>query len=230
MAGYNYYSLFQITDDGKCTKLEKEELVNPLVRAVYNRDKDKNKTNALKELTYVYYIADSKSACRRRGESGKQLHISAAQMAGLKTTYKPDVVIEELIKDYEANNGGPYVRSLQTSLKSLVNIDRSLSIINERINAQMEIMESIYADDKVHDDQGNNRLKLSIDEVLALGKQAADLAMNLPKYRKTLSETLVAVLEEEEEQIAYGGIVIEDSMQPDKVLSALQEYGGKQTG
>lgn len=214
MAKMNIYTLFNIDESGRVSKLDTHQIIHPLIKEVYLRDKGskgdsegKKKAYALRELTYVYHRADYKSPCNRRGISDADAHTQAVDLAGLEKTYKPDDVINLLIEDYREHSGGPYTKALHTLLATCTTIDKVAKVIDAKLKEALTVIENPASEEI---------LNLAVDTALANSTKVIKLVSDLLPIRKKIDEAIEAALEEEENEQGYGGIEIEDSMRKDK--------------
>jgi len=71
----------------------------PEFRELWDRDKDKNKLNAYKELTYIYYFADYKSPYQNIPEELREKKVKEEYIRD--DSWKADEAVNEAIKKYQ---------------------------------------------------------------------------------------------------------------------------------
>ncbi|QDP46367.1 MAG: hypothetical protein GOVbin1709_29 [Prokaryotic dsDNA virus sp.] len=90
-------------------------LIVPEFKALWDRDESKNKSTALSELAYVYYLSDFKSPYLLSLDISVVKHTVAKDFMK-DENYKPDDLVEEAIKKYKSLQETPSMRLLNSSL------------------------------------------------------------------------------------------------------------------
>jgi len=100
--------------------IEPKALFIPEFKTLYDRDKSKDKSMAMKEFAYVYFIADYKSEYNIYGLE-KRTMISSEIMG--TPNYKPDDIVNDAITRYELiqqTYSMRYLRSVRDTIDSLM--------------------------------------------------------------------------------------------------------------
>lgn len=86
--------------EGYTLTVEPEALLIKSIRTLWNRDRSKDKARALKELGFIYFYVDPRSAYMYLTdlESRKDKII---EEEGLPKDWKPDKIVEEAMKSYK---------------------------------------------------------------------------------------------------------------------------------
>ena len=104
-------------------------LLVPEFKVIWERDKKKSKEEAIRELSYVYFITDYKSPYIQSADPEMTQRIVAKDFMK-DPDYTPDKVIIEAIKKYIQLQQTPSMRLLKASLKTISNLTNYLETIN----------------------------------------------------------------------------------------------------
>ena len=98
--------------------LDPDALAIPAMRKIWDRDEDKEKHTAFRELLFVYYVCDFKSPYANYPEKEKVDKVIHDIMA---KGWKPDPELEHLIQEYKDNQemNSPSLRLLKASRESV---------------------------------------------------------------------------------------------------------------
>lgn len=215
----NINYLFNVDKDGFATPLTKEQFMHPLVKAVYQQGKtgnvftERNKKRAMSILTYVWYIADIKSPANQSAMSDKEAHLAGIKFAKLEEDFEPDEITQALIIEYRQTSGGPYAKALRNGLVSIEKLNTVMEYISTKIDIAMDSLAKPLL-------QGETR-EYTLNDLMGLSKELADVSMALPGYRKKLMEAYDAVAKEEEEMVGRGDKAITNSMNPERYLKEM---------
>lgn len=148
-------------------QIETENLIIPEFKIIYDRDKDKDKEIALKELAFVYFMADYKSIYNNLDEEAKIIQIKKDYF---NADWKPDVVLIVAIEKYKLLQETPTMKLLQDARKAL-----------DKIRAYYRTV-----DLEEKDNRGNNVHKITelSNSVANIGKIAESLDKLEEKIKK----------------------------------------------
>ncbi len=93
--------------------IDPDKLVIPEFKAIWDRDKSKDKEQAFKELTYIYMLVDFKSAYQAYPEDIRESKIIEDFIKDSK--WKPDNLISDAAKKYYALQETPTLRMLNSA-------------------------------------------------------------------------------------------------------------------
>lgn len=189
-------TLITIDDNGMPVAPNVRQLLDKDVRALYNRDKTKDKSQYIKECIVIYYLGDPKSPARQSGLSDPEALKMAIEQADLEKNYIPDALVLKLIKRYYDENITEAGRVVENILKGLHNINLSISVINSILNEKLN---------------GNLSLE-NIESVVSLMNTVNDQSKNLPAILKRLEEAKENLMYEKETELSRGGNIVSSSM------------------
>jgi hypothetical protein len=137
-------------------KVQPEALLIPQFAEIWNRDKSKEKTKAISELSFVYFMADYKSIYASYPESTRTSQIITDTIKD--SSWKPDDVIKAALVKYEELQQTPTLRLLKSARHALEEAcnyynevkpnDRNIVAISGSIEKIGKIAESL---DKLED-------------------------------------------------------------------------------
>lgn len=104
-------------------------LLVPEFKAIWDRDKKKDKEKAIQELSYVYFATDYKSPYIQSADPDLTHNIVAKDFMK-DPNYKPDKAIAAAIAKYIELQQTPSMRLLKASLKTISNLTSYLETIN----------------------------------------------------------------------------------------------------
>lgn len=114
-------------------------------RDIYERDGLPNKSNATKELLYVYHCSSYKSEGVKKGLEGETLHNWAMRNAALNNNFVIDATIRNAIKEYKYHQNSPIDEQLIILNKITVIRNEALDLLSKRLKNQLV---SLATDDK----------------------------------------------------------------------------------
>lgn len=191
-------NLLLIDDNGMPEAPTIRQLIDEDVRALYTRDKSKDKTMYIKECIVIYYLGDPKSPAKQSGLSDAEALKMAVEQAGLPTNYIPNQLVQRLIKRYYNQNIGEAGRVVENLLKTLHNVNITIDTINAILNERLR-------------DRVNLTIE-NIDSLLKLVDAVTEKASDIPKTLKALNEAKENLMYEKESEKARGGNAITSSM------------------
>ena len=189
-------SLLVIDETGMPVAPTLRQLIDKDIRALYTRDKSKDKDMYIKECIVIYYLGDPKSPARQSGLSDPEALKMAIEQADLEKNYIPDALVLKLIKRYYDENITEAGRVVENILKGLHNINLSISVINSILNEKLN---------------GNLSLE-NIESVVSLMNTVNDQSKNLPAILKRLEEAKENLMYEKETELSRGGNIVSSSM------------------
>ena len=192
----NIEKILMIDETGMPKAPTLRQLMDLDVRALWQRDTTKDKTQFFKEAIVIYYLGDPKSPAKQNGLSDKEALKMAIEQAGLKPNYIPDKLVQKLIKKYYAQNiteAGLVVENIQQGIH---NIGLSIKVLNKLLNEKLQ--------GNINVEDATNIITI-IDQ---LNKKAGDL----PSIIKKLEEAKENLLYETETNTARGGSKVLSSM------------------
>lgn len=153
-------------------EIEPEALMLAPFKAIYSRDKHKNKTMAKQELAYIYFVADPRSDYQYIVDREVRSE-EVIKGLGMPKGWKPDKVVERAITFYESFK--PISAGLLEDTRFVVN----------RLRQELRSMDFDERDEKgkpVH----------TLQSITATIKQIPSLAKDLDEAEKTLSRDIMA--------------------------------------
>lgn len=107
----------------------------PEFKALLTRDRTKDKKEALKEFSYIYFIHDHKSPYYIYPEDERRLRVSTD--TGLGKDYKPDEKVQAAVAKYLELSKTPTLKSLTSIREGLLTSSRLIDSLRERIDAAL---------------------------------------------------------------------------------------------
>ena len=150
----------------------------PEFKALITRDRTKDKKEALKEFSYIYFCHDHKSPYYIYPEDERRLRVSTD--TGLGQDYKPDDKVKEAVRKYLELSKTPTLKSLTSIREGLLTSSRLIDTLRERIDAAL-------ADPDLED----------IDPVTPSVTRMLEIAEKLPKAIDNISTLEEKVRKEE---------------------------------
>lgn len=95
------YELFSVNENGKLGIKLKELLTIDSFKTIIERDTNKPKEKAFKELAYIWFMADYDSPCFLKGLQGKRADEFSKDKVALPKSWKADEVVLKGIRDYK---------------------------------------------------------------------------------------------------------------------------------
>lgn len=107
----------------------------PEFKALINRDRTSDKKQALKELSYIYFVYDHKSPYFIYPDEERRTRVSAD--TGLGQDYSPDKKVEDAIVRYLDLGKTPTIQSLTSIREGLLTSSRLIDSLRERIDTAL---------------------------------------------------------------------------------------------
>lgn len=166
------------------------------ILSLYTRDRSADKMQYIKEAGVIYYLGDPQSPAKQQGLSDKEALKMAIENYNLPRDYKPDNLVNRLIKKYYYSCIGEAGVALEALQKSVHLISLAATKINEALN------------DKLSGDISNEDINNLLEKINIVQKQI----QSIPSLTMALKQAYENVRDEKEEQLARGGVVITSSM------------------
>lgn len=195
-------SLITIDDTGMPVPPNTRQLIDKDIRALYSRDKTKDKSEYIKDCIVIYYLGDPKSPARQTGLSDAEALKMAIEQADLPKDYRPDVLVLKLIRRYYEENITEAGRVVENFLKGLHNINLSIDLINSHLN------------EKLHTSMTLEESTAVLQLIDSVNKKASEL----PTLIKKLEEAKENLMYEKEVEIARGGGTVLSSMDAESYI------------
>lgn len=188
--------LLTVDDTGMPKAPDIRQILDKDVQLLWLRDKTKDKSQYIKEVGVIYYLADPKGPCKQEGLSDNEAIKKAIENFDLPVNYKPDLLVWKLAKRYyeaEITIAGAAVETLLRSIHNVVLAANKMNeMLTDKLNGELSIEDS-------------NTVIGIMDN---LNKKTAEL----PNIMKALNNAKENLLYEEEQQTARGGVTILSSM------------------
>lgn len=188
--------LLTVDDTGMPKAPDIRQILDKDVQLLWLRDKTKDKSQYIKEVGVIYYLADPKGPCKQEGLSDNEAIKKAIENFDLPVNYKPDLLVWKLAKRYyeaEITVAGAAVETLLRSIHNVVLAANKMNeMLTDKLNGELSIEDS-------------NTVIGIMDN---LNKKTAEL----PNIMKALNTAKENLLYEEEQQNARGGVTILSSM------------------
>lgn len=188
--------LLTIDDTGMPKAPNIKQLLDKDVKALYLRDNTPDKIMYIKEVGVIYYLADPKGPCMQEGLSRNEALKRAIENFDLPVNYRPDLLVEKLIKRYHDERIGVVGTAVESLQKAIHNVTLAGNILNELLN------------NKLSNGLSDEDATSVIDIMDRLNKKITDL----PNLIKSLNEAQQQLQLEEETIRVRGGNNAESSM------------------
>lgn len=188
--------LLTVDETGMPKAPDIRQLLDKDVQLLWLRDKTKDKSQYIKEVGVIYYLADPKGPCKQEGLSDNEAIKKAIENFDLPKTYQPDLLVWKLAKRYYNEEVGVAGSAVEALTKSIHNVVLAANKMNEILTNELS------------GDLSIERANVVIGIMDNLNKKAAELP-GLIKALNTAKENLAY---EEEQTVARGGNAVMSSM------------------
>lgn len=188
--------LIGIDNTGMPCKPDIRQLQDKDVLTLYTRDRSVDKEMYLKEIGVVYYLGDPKSPAKQQGLSDSESLKMAIENYNLPKTYLPDEIVKRLIDKYYVQNITPAGVALEALQKSVHLCAIAANRINDLLNKKLS---GAISDD-------------DITQILELMDKTNKQIQNIPSQTKAIGTAYDNLRDEQEEQLARGGVTVSSSM------------------
>lgn len=191
--------LLTVDETGMPKAPNPRQLLDRDVLELYTRDNTPDKRKYIGDCGVIYYLGDPKGPCHQRGLSDEEALAEAIENFGLPSDYKPDALVQKLIKKY-------YNQNIGEAGVTIENLQKTLHICNLSADKILEFL--------------NNKLRGAISPediptVLGMIKTVSDQIKTIPDLVKSLKVAYDNLRTEEEIKLARGGMQILSSMDAD---------------
>lgn len=188
--------LLTIDDTGMPQAPDVRQLLDKDVQLLWLRDKSKDKSQYIKEVGVIYYLADPKGPCKQEGLSDNEAIKKAIENFDLPKNYQPDLLVWKLAKRYYNAEVGVAGAAVEVLTRSLHNITLAANKMNEILT------------DKLNNGMAIEEANTIIGIMDNLNKKTAEL----PTLMKALNTARENLAYEEEQTVARGGSTVTSSM------------------
>ena len=106
-----------------------EAILIPEFNSIWESDSSEDKSTALQELSYIYFICDYKSPYLA-SMGTERVRFAVAKDFMKDTKYKPNPKVEEAIEKYKDLQFTPSMRLLEASIKTIYNLTTYLETVD----------------------------------------------------------------------------------------------------
>lgn len=197
------FDIFNV-QNGRLTITPEILTIKPF-RDIYERDPLPNKSNAIKELLYVYHCSSYKSGGVKKGLENSTLHNWAVTNSEVGNNFKVDDLIRSAIKEYKYHQNSPIDEQLIILSKITNTRNEALDLLAKRLRSSLTMLNT---DDKEFETFFNLSEKVSS----FTSKIDKDFAI-IQKLQNELT------LEIDKSPLVYGKHEYKESMDNDDSLS-----------
>lgn len=144
-------SLLRLDDSGLPKPIDVRQMTNKAIRELYTRDKTAEKSRYIDECIIIYMCGDPKSPARQQGLSDTECLKYAIGQTTLPKNYKPDVLVQSLIRQYNDENLTEAGRVVDNLLKAIHNENKIIDKYLLFLNAELESAPTIDSARQVAD-------------------------------------------------------------------------------
>lgn len=196
MAKLNIDTLLTIDETGMPKAPDIKQLLDKDVQLLYLRDKSKDKSQYIKEVGVIYYLADPKGPCKQEGLSDNESIKRAIENFDLPKNYQPDLLVWKLAKRYYTERITIAGTTVDTILRSIHNSELAANKLNELLTNEMSTELTV------------ERAGVIIGIMGEINKRAVEF----PSLVKALNAAKENLMFEEEQSTARGGELVSSSM------------------
>lgn len=200
MAKLNIEHLVTIDDTGMPQAPTLSQLLDKDVRMLYTRDKSREKTQYIKEVGVIYYLADPRSPTKQQGLSDNECIKFAINNFDLPKDYQPDLLVFKIAKRYYDQRITEAGIIVENMLKLIHNANIAVNKLNEVLN------------EKLSSGVGIDDASVIIDVMDKISTKA----VQIPTLVKGLNEARDNLIFETEQTTARGGSSVVSSMNADE--------------
>lgn len=190
------YKLLTVDNTGLPKAPDIKQIQDRDIMLLYTRDKSVGKQQYIKEAGVIYYLGDPQSPAKQQGLSDNEALKMAIDNYNLPKDYKPDTLVNKLIKKYYYSCIGEAGIALEALQKSVHLISIAAVRMNEALN------------NKLSGDISNEDINDLLDKINVVQKQI----QQIPSLTMALKQAYENVRDEKEQQVGRGGITITSSM------------------
>lgn len=192
--------LITVDDSGMPNAPSVRQLLDKDVLSLYSRDNTPNKEKYIAECGVIYYLGDPKSPARQQGLSDEECLKEAIENFNLPKDYKPDVLVQRLIRRY-------YEQNITKAGVTIENLQRTLHLADLAANKILDMLNKKLRGDILETD-----IPAILTTIDSLSRRIEDM----PKLAKSLTIAYENLKDEEESEQARGGMTVLSSMNADE--------------
>lgn len=200
MAKLSIENLVTIDDTGMPQAPTLSQLLDKDIRMLYTRDKSKDRSQYLKEVGVIYYLADPRSPTKQQGLSDNECIRQAIVNFDLPKDYQPDLLVFKIAKRYYDQRITEAGIIVENMLKLIHNANIAVNKLNEVLN------------EKLSGGVGIDDASIIID----IMDKISTKAVQIPTLVKGLNEARDNLIFETEQTTARGGSSVVSSMNADE--------------
>lgn len=200
MAKLDINQLVTIDDTGMPKAPTLGQLLDKDVRLLYTRDKTPDKSEYLKEVGIIYYLADPRSPTKQQGLSDNECIKQAIENFGLAKDYQPDLLVFKIAKRYYDQRITEAGIIVENMLKLIHNANIAVNKLNEVLNEKLAA--GVGLDDS--------------SAIIDIMDKISTKAVQIPNLVKGLNEARDNLIFETEQTVARGGGNVLSSMNADE--------------
>lgn len=192
--------LITVDDSGMPNAPSVRQLLDKDVLSLYSRDNTPNKEKYIAECGVIYYLGDPKSPARQQGLSDEECLKEAIENFNLPKDYKPDVLVQRLIRRY-------YEQNITKAGVTIENLQRTLHLADLAANKILDMLNKKLR---------GGILETDIPGILTTIDSLSRRIEDMPKLAKSLTIAYENLKDEEESEQARGGMTVLSSMNADE--------------
>lgn len=192
--------LITVDESGMPKAPSVRQLLDKDVLALYARDNTPDKRKYLAECGVIYYLGDPKSPTKQKGLSDEECLKEAIDNFNLPRDYVPDALVVKLIRKY-------YEQNITKAGVTIENLQKALHLTDLVCTKIVDMLNR-----KLRGELADADVATVLTQVDGLNKRIEDI----PKLSKALTLAYENLRDEEETQIARGGVAILSSMDADE--------------
>lgn len=194
--------LITVDESGMPKAPSVRQLLDKDVLALYARDNTPDKRKYLAECGVIYYLGDPKSPTKQKGLSDEECLKEAIDNFNLPRDYVPDTLVVKLIRKY-------YEQNITKAGVTIENLQKALHLTDLVCTKIVDMLNK-----KLRGELADADVATVLTQVDGLNKRIEDI----PKLSKALTLAYENLRDEEETQIARGGVAILSSMDADEEI------------
>lgn len=190
-----------LDDTGMARAPNIRQLQDKDVALLYARDSSKGKERYIRDCGVIYYLGDPKSPAHQQGLSDEECLKMAIDNYDLPKDYKPDSLVQKLIKKYYKQNITEAGVALEALQRSIHLVSSAAIKINDMLSRKLQ---------NITDDE--------LPTILGLMDNVSKKISEIPSLTKALGTAYENLRNEEEQSYARGGVQILSSMDADEEI------------
>jgi len=173
-------------EEGFKVVVDPELKLVPEFKSILTRDRSVEKKQAMRELSYIYFVYDHKSPYYIYPLEERLLRVS--KDSGLGEGYEPDTKVSNAIKKYLELGKTPTIKSLTSIRNGLLTSSSLIDVLRKRI-------EEALTDDDIDD----------MDPIVRSVTRMLEISEKLPKAIESITTLEQKILKEEASDVRIKG-------------------------